>query len=157
MTATAHAIVAGAIAARFPDPVVSVPLAFTSHFIMDAIPHWDFGTNWRKRNKSITGLFAIADTLIGITVSYFIYGGKVAFIPLMAAIFASIIPDWLEAPWYIFFATPKKHEPGKSAGILEKFCYRVYKTENFFHTKTQFPFGALTQVAATLFFLAILH
>lgn len=156
MTATVHAIVAGAIAAKFPDPLVSVPLAFTSHFILDTIPHWDFGTNWRSRSKSATGLFAIADTLIGITVSYFIFGGKVAFIPLMAAILASVVPDWLEAPWYILFATAKKQEPGKNAGLGEKLSYRVYRTENFFHTKTQFPFGVLTQVAATLFFLALL-
>ncbi|KKU86222.1 MAG: hypothetical protein UY16_C0060G0002 [Candidatus Gottesmanbacteria bacterium GW2011_GWA2_47_9] len=71
MTATAHALVAGAIASKIPDPLAAAALALASHFIMDSVPHWDFGTNWRNRPKSIRGILAIAETrLAGNAVVY---------------------------------------------------------------------------------------
>ena len=77
MTATAHALVAAAIARAVPNPYLAIPLAITSHFIMDAIPHWDLGADWRSRPKNITGALAIAETVLGITLAYFLFRGKV--------------------------------------------------------------------------------
>lgn len=156
MTATAHALVAGAIYRAIPNPILSVPLALASHFIMDAIPHWDFGTDWRSRSKKMTGAFAIVETVLGITLAYFLFHGKGAGVPLLATIIASELPDWLEAPWYIFFANHQKHKPGKGAGFWEKLTYRIYQTENVFHAKANYPFGVLTQIATVLFFLVLL-
>lgn len=156
MTATAHALVAGAIASQVSDPVLAVLLSFASHFIMDAVPHWDMGTNWRKRTKFTTGLLALADTIVGITVTYFLFSGKVALLPLASCILAAELPDWLETPWYIWFAHQDKHEPELKAGFLEKLTYKIYRLENVFHTKAQFPFGAFTQIATVAFFLALL-
>lgn len=156
MTATAHALVAGAIASHIPNPALAVLLSFASHFIMDAVPHWDMGTNWRKRTKRTTGLLALADTLVGITVTYFFFSGKVALLPLVSCILAAELPDWLETPWYIWFAHQDTHEPGPRAGFLEILTYRIYKIENAFHAKAQFPFGVYTQVATVLFFLLLL-
>jgi hypothetical protein len=156
MTATAHALVSGAIAAAIPNPYISLPLAFISHFIMDAIPHWDFGTNWRSRSKSETGLVAILDTIIGFTVTYFVFGGKVALPTLMAAASLGNLPDWLEAPYYIFFARQDKKVPGPRANFWEKLTFDIYKMENVFHAKAQFPFGVITQVVTVAFFFLLL-
>ncbi len=156
MTATAHALVAGAIASKFTDPVTASALALTSHFIMDAVPHWDVGTNWRSRSKHATGFFAIIETVVGIFIAYYFFSTRVAFPLLSLAIFFSLLPDWLETPWYIFFAGQKKHEPSKNASIWEKLTFRIYKTENAFHTKAQFPFGVLTQIFTVAFFLILL-
>lgn len=157
MTATAHAIVAGAIAAKFGNPTLAPLLSLASHFIMDSVPHWDFGTNWRSRPKHITGLVAFAETLIGITVAYLLFWGKAPFIPLTLSIIASLIPDWLETPWYIFFAHQNKHQPGPRASLLERATFAVYKLENSMHTKAQLPFGILTQVATVAFFVLLLR
>ncbi len=156
MTATAHALVAGAIVSKIPDPIMATSLAFTSHFIMDAVPHWDVGTNWRFRSRSLTGALAIVDTIIGITLAYFLYSGKVDVMVLAIVVIASVLPDWLETPWYIFFANAKKHGPSQNAGFLELLAYKTYKVENFFHSKAQFPAGALTQIATVVFFLLLL-
>lgn len=156
MTATAHALVAGAIAAKFTDPVTAVTLAIGSHYLMDSIPHWDFGTNWRVRSKKTTGALAIADTLLAITVAYFLYAGKVEIGLLALVVGASLLPDWLETPWYIFFAHRKKREPGHHASLAERLAYRVYKLPNAFHTKAQFPFGLITQIVTVAFFLVLL-
>ena len=43
MILTTHAIVGGAVASLFPShPVLVAGLAFASHFVIDAIPHWDY-------------------------------------------------------------------------------------------------------------------
>jgi len=156
MTATAHALVSAAIYRSIPAPIISIPLAFVSHFVMDAIPHWDFGTDWRGRSKKNTGLLAIAETTLGITVAYFLFQGKGDALPLLSTIIAGELPDWLEAPWYIFFARKDKHKPSPSAGFWEKFTYRIYRTENIFHAKAGYPLGVLTQVVTVAFFLLLL-
>ncbi len=156
MTATAHALVAGAIASKVTDPTSIIFLSLASHFIMDSIPHWDVGTNWRSRAKHVTGILAIGETVMGITIAYLFFGAKVSFPLLTVAIFFSLVPDWLETPWYIFYSHQKKQEPGRSAGMWEKFWYRVYKLENVFHTKAFAPFGIVTQVVTVIFFLILL-
>ena len=157
MTATAHAIVAGAIAAKFPDPLTCSTLAFMSHFVMDTVPHWDIGTNWRNRPKRATALFALAETALGITVAYAIFAGKVDILPLSLAIAAALIPDWLETPWYIFFAHQKKRKPSTDAGAWERLSFMVYRIENIFHAKARFPEGLATQIATVVFFVILLR
>ena len=157
MTATAHALVAGAIYRAIPNPVIAIPLAIASHFIMDAVPHWDIGTSWRARSKKMTGVFAILETVLGITLAYFLFQGKGDSVPLIATIIASELPDWLEAPWYIFFAHQNKHEPGARAGLWENVTYRIYKAENTVHAKAAAPFGIITQIATVAFFLILLR
>lgn len=156
MTATAHALVAGAIASRLTDPFVASIFAFGSHYIMDSIPHWDFGTNWRVRPKATTGILAIADTVTAFTVAYILFAGKVGVVPITIVTIASLLPDWLETPWYILFAHQKKHEPGPRAGIAERLAYLVYKIPNAFHAKAQFPLGLFTQIATVAFFWILL-
>jgi hypothetical protein len=156
MTSTAHALVAGAIISRVPDPTTAILLCFVSHFILDSIPHWDFGTNWRMRSKHATGALAIAETLFGITMSYLLFESGVPRITWALAVGASLLPDWLETPWYIFYAHPKKQKPDDHAGIVEKIFYAFYKIPNMFHSKAQLPLGILTQIGAVGFFLYLL-
>lgn len=156
MTATAHALVAAAIVAAIPDPRISLPLALTSHFIMDAIPHWDFGTNWRARSKTATGTAAIIDTLLGFTLAYFVFGGKVEAPILFSGVALGNLPDWLEAPYYLFFAKRNKKGLDGKAPFWEKLTYRIYKLENVFHAKAELPFGLITQVCVVAFFLLLL-
>ncbi len=156
MTATAHALVSAAIYRAIPDLSLSMPLAVASHFIMDAVPHWDLGTAWRSRSKKETGMLAIAETVLGITVAYFLFSGKGSGIPILLTIAAGEFPDWIEAPWYIFFAKQNKHEPGPRAGFWEKCTYRIYRLENVFHAKTTYPFGLVTQIITVAFFLLLL-
>ncbi len=156
MTSTAHALVAGAIASRFSSPFEASSLALCSHYIMDSIPHWDFGTNWRERPKYMTGVIAIADTLIGISVSYMVFGRFLPFGLWAITVIASLLPDWLETPWYIFYARSNKHKPTNNASLLERITYNVYKLPNVFHTKAPLPLGVITQIITVGFFIVLL-
>src|ERR1035437_1319913 len=52
MTLTTHAVVGAAIAASMPNhPVVGFALAFASHFVLDAIPHWDYPLSSQKTDN----------------------------------------------------------------------------------------------------------
>lgn len=157
MTATAHALVAAAIASKVPDPLLASACALVSHFIMDCVPHWDMGTNWRKRSKALTGALAIGETLFGMILAYTLFWNKADPLTLSFAITAALLPDWLETPWYIFFASQTKQEPGKNAGVIEKMTYRIYKVENFLHAKLAYPWGLVTQIITVAFFLTILR
>jgi hypothetical protein len=43
MLLSTHALIGAAIGAYFAsDPALGVTLAFGSHFVLDAIPHWDY-------------------------------------------------------------------------------------------------------------------
>lgn len=156
MTATAHALVSGAIASKFADPASASVLSLLSHYIMDSIPHWDFGTNWRLRPKSVTGTLAIGETLLGIGLAFWLFSKSASVVTLGVSIFASLLPDWIETPWYIFFANAKKKAPSSRAGFLEKVSYRIYKIQNGLHSKAQLPFGLITQIITVGFFLFLL-
>lgn len=155
--ATAHTLVAGAIAAKIGNPALALPLSFASHFILDSIPHWDFGTNWRKRTKFATGAFAIVDTVVGLSLAWIIFAPKVQPLLLAGCLLLSVIPDWLEAPWYIFFANANHKGPKANAGLFEKMFYGVYKLTNKAHTRGTFPWGVISQIATVTFFLLVLR
>lgn len=155
--ATAHTLVAGAIASNIGNPTLVLPLALASHFILDSIPHWDFGTNWRKRSKLSTGIFAIADTVVGLTLAWIVYAQTVSPLLLAATLIISLLPDWLEAPWYIFFANQNHKGPKANASIIENACYGVYKLTNKAHTKAPFPWGLISQIATVTFFVLVLR
>src|SRR5689334_22883185 len=41
MLETPHVAVGVAIASKFPNPWVAIPLSLASHFILDKVPHWN--------------------------------------------------------------------------------------------------------------------
>ena len=96
MTATAHALVGGAIAASIPNPLIGIPLAFISHPFIDMIPHWDFGWGWKKKTKIKLFLQASFDLLLCFFFAYF-----------LLAVFFSEVWDIMEAPyWFLGWKFP---------------------------------------------------
>ena len=59
MTATGHALIGLALAAQITNPLIGIPVAIISHIAADAFPHWDTGTNIKKksRRKFVVGSF----------------------------------------------------------------------------------------------------
>lgn len=156
MIATTHALVAAMIASRLQDPILAPTLGFASHFILDSIPHWDFGTSWQKRSKTITGMIAIADTLVGIVGAFLLFSRLANPWILLATIAAAELPDWLEAPWYMFFAHSDADASKTSDSWIKRIAYFFHHFQHEFHTKATFPLGVFTQIATILFFWILL-
>lgn len=143
MTATAHALVGGALAAAIPNPALGISLALLSHPFLDMIPHWDEGWGWRKKEKIRLFAECTIDLSAGVLLTYMLFGGNVNIWYLLAAIFASISWDVLEAPYLIL---NWKFAP---------FNF-FYKIQHHIQGKAALPWGIVTQVvtvALVVFFL----
>lgn len=51
MILTTHGLVGAAVASFFPEqPVLAVTAAFASHFMLDALPHWDYSIQCLRKD-----------------------------------------------------------------------------------------------------------
>jgi len=107
MLLTPHAAVGIAIGSAIPDPRIAIPLSFLSHFILDAIPHWDDigielvrGKFPKISNSALRFIFI--DSLVALVLTLvFVYWslpdvGVSVTIALSA--FAAILPDIYYVP-----------------------------------------------------------
>ncbi len=102
MTATAHALIGASIAAKITNPYLGIPLAIISHFVADLIPHWDAGTNHREKSITRLQVEATIDVLIGFVLAFLIFRTIVDPVYLFVMIISAQLPDWLEAPSFMF-------------------------------------------------------
>jgi hypothetical protein len=133
MTATAHALIGASLAVKLTNPAFGIPAAIISHFIADLVPHWDAGTN--HKNKSLTRLKieAAGDVLLGFALVFLIFRNLVDPTYLFAMVIAAQLPDWLEAPsWMFGFKVPP-------------FSWLDWLGHNL-QSRMQLPWGLVTQV-----------
>ena len=144
MTATAHALIGASIASRIVNPIIGIPLAIISHFAADLVPHWDAGTNHRQKSSTRLKLEAAADVLVGFALVFLIFRTTVEPIYLFSMVIAAQLPDWLEAPsWMFGFKVPP----------FSWLDYLGHKLQS----RMQLPWGLVTQVVIVgmLVFLSV--
>lgn len=135
MLAINHAITGALIGLTFSSPL-AYPLAFLSHFALDAIPH--FGDDDRRiKNMSFVVQLLIDAALCGVLVLVlFISLGSNAWLPALCA-FLAASPDFMWMPDYVRIKQGKK-PLGKTNLIMK------------FHSLIQWfqrPIGAFVEVA----------
>jgi hypothetical protein len=140
MTATGHALIGTVIAAKIGNPALAIPIALGSHFLADALPHWDTGTNREKKSKTRFVVESTIDLLLGFILSWVLI---VLLFPSTNLLYAFIIiivsqlPDWLTAP-YLFLDW--KFPP---------FTW-IYEFQKKFDTEKQLPWGIINQVVVVV-------
>lgn len=103
MTATAHALVGGAIAASVHNQPLGLALSAASHPLLDLIPHWDFGWGWRKKSKLTLFAQSVFDLGLGFLLAYLIFGRFIDnFWYFLGCVFVSEMWDMAEAPYWFF-------------------------------------------------------
>ncbi len=137
MTATAHALMGGAIAAAVPDPTLGITLSALSHPIADMIPHWDFGVGWKKKNKTLLFLQSSGDLIFGVVLTFLLFGNTTNHLYLFLSIFMSESWDLLQMPYLLF---NWKFPP------FSTFYHFGHRTNG----KAKMPWGIVTQVASVL-------
>lgn len=109
MLSISHAAAGAALAVAIPNPAVSIPLIFASHYLLDAVAHWDAGTGLSSGKKSIKSaiLHEIPDLLLAAILvlvifplpsydpSSLLHAWKQ---PQVWGAFLALVPDFLEAP-----------------------------------------------------------
>ena len=110
MLETPHIIVGAAIALKFGNPALAIPLAFGSHFILEKVPHWNPHLNTEKKKygelsmqtKKIIAIDVVSSIFIGFFLaSRALPDTKHVFVVLASCFFAAL-PDLIEAPYYLF-------------------------------------------------------
>ena len=134
MTATAHALIGASIAVKVVNPYLGIPVAILSHFVADLIPHWDAGTNHRQKSLMRLKTEATFDVLLSFALSFLIFRNLVDPVYLFVMIIAAQLPDWLEAPSWIF---------GLKFPPFSWMDWLGHKLQS----RLQLPWGLVTQIA----------
>jgi len=102
MTLTNH-LLTGAILAKVLPLPLAIPLAFASHFILDALPHFGFvNLEERTRHNKVFGVVILLDCLLSVALSTWLIGrghfqwlvtGFVAFSPDLVWIYRFIAEE----------------------------------------------------------------
>jgi hypothetical protein len=108
MLETPHVAIGAVIATKIPNPFISIPLAFTSHFLLEGVPHWNphivsetkkYGMPTKKSIIIIT-IDATIALITGSLIAWQVMPNTGHAITIMAASFASVLPDLIEAPYF---------------------------------------------------------
>jgi len=142
MLETPHVAVGIAIATKVGNPMLAIPIAFASHFVLDKIPHWNphFYTETQKNGKPSKGstTLAVIDSLFALGIGLFMAGralpdNMLAF-NILACSLASVASDQVKIPFYFF---------GKRDGLMKRWT----DFERSIQVDAPFVPGMLTQVA----------
>src|SRR5690554_6365101 len=102
MLSLAHTATGALIATKIPNPLISVPLILASHYLQDAILHWDVGTGLSNgtRKKKDAFNYELIDLALSFIFIYFFFQQPSSTLNYSAWLgaFVSLIPDFLEAP-----------------------------------------------------------
>ncbi len=145
MTLTTHAVIGAAMASTMPThPVIGFTLAFASHFLLDAIPHWDYPLNSYKADNEnhlnddmpINKGFFIdlskigVDMLCGILLVLIFFGFKdgtisatnITWVPFIGLV-GGVLPDALQFVYWKW-----RHQP---LIALQKFHLCIHAKSDF--------------------------
>lgn len=148
MTATGHALIGVALAAAIPDPRIGIPVAILSHVAADAFPHWDTGTNMRKKSRKTFVIQSFIDLGISLIVPFIVVA---MLFPSLNTLYAYIMViaaqgfDWATAPYNFL------------GWHFAPFTWFQWMQKSFDHRLDK-PWGIVGQVALILLlFLVSLH
>ena len=133
MTATAHALIGASLAVKVANPALGIPLAIVSHFVADLIPHWDAGTNHKKKTKMRLIVEATLDVLLGFALVFLLFRNQANPTYLFIMVISAQLPDWLKTPSDIF---------GFSVPPFSWIDWLSHKTQ----WRLQLPWGLVTQL-----------
>jgi len=116
MLETPHALLGAAIAVKLGNPLLSIPIAFASHFVLEKVPHWNphlyYETDkYGKPTKNSTIIVVIDSSLA------LILGSAIAFrqpnmlmvVNVFLSSFAAVLPDLIEAPYFFLNVRNNEH------------------------------------------------
>jgi hypothetical protein len=146
MLSTPHLLTGAAIVLTVPQPELSLPLAFLSHFVLDAIPHTEPGTFLSQTRteptvpSKIEMKWAALDFFVGFLILGFLFlRSKNPF--LLYGGFLAVLPDFIDN-------VPYWHQ------LRERFVFRQI---HWFHGRAHFslekkywPWGVFTQLVLLL-------
>lgn len=142
---TPHVVVGAAIATKVVNPVLAIPLAFGSHFVLEKVPHWNPHLNTEKnkygkvtkKSTRIVALDVTLSLLLGTFIAYQAMPNTALAITILASCFASVLPDVIEGPYFFL-------------GMESEFIKKWIKFQKSLQVDTTILPGLTTQVATII-------
>ncbi len=108
MLETPHVVVGAAIAFKVANPVLAIPLALGSHFVLEKVPHWNPHLNTEKTKYGKitpqTTRIVFADAFLAafcaISIASLALPDLKRALIILVASFAAALPDLIEAPYF---------------------------------------------------------
>jgi len=118
MTLATHIVIAAAVAKPLAasNPIIGFFIALVSHYLSDAIPHWDYKLHsidtkeismekrtWDYKTLVIKDLRSIVlDFFLGLAVGYFFLNPRTTeqFIYFLLVTVGAVLPDFLQGAYY---------------------------------------------------------
>jgi len=142
MTATNHALTGAIIVTITSVPIVGVPLAFLSHFVLDSLPH--YGAPYGTRSRFSTTVWGVDAVTLAVLFVLLVFSSS--WLALIGALVA-ISPD---TAWVYRFVIDEKFGklPPKPANRFNQFHSGIQKYE--------FKEGIVIEVIWTVIFGLVL-
>ena len=119
LTLTTHAIVGAAIASLLrAHPCVAISAAFASHFVLDAIPHWDYPIRSNSMKPGVVGAMKFdgevladmlkigTDAILGMALAFLLLASPGDRVLIACGAGGAMLPDALQFAYMRF-----PHEP----------------------------------------------
>ena len=137
MTIINHAVVGAGIALLIKQPLLALPLAFLSHFVLDALPH--FGIVGDKTYEIIfklkrTYLMVLID-IVGIIILTLLLWGQAWYV--FVAAFLAVSPDFMWLYRYFGFERFGKEPP--KPGPITRFHQNIQWGERIWGIYIEIP------------------
>lgn len=120
MTTTNHAITGAFIATIIKQPLLAIPLAFLSHFVCDALPHFDVKLTFGSKRMYY---YLAGDGVFAILAAVFLLSRGVQN-PLLLAVcgFAAMSPD---LAWLYYGLKEGRHDNKATHGPISRFHSKI--------------------------------
>lgn len=145
MTATNHSLTGAIIGLTLGIPILAIPLAFMSHFLLDSFPHFGF-SNLNERGTKFTKLLLIDASLCALLVMVLSITRPEFWVVASLSAFAAASPDFMWAPDYF------RQRNGSQQLLNSNFVKRYHSRIQWY----QRPPGAIIEVLYAAGMLATL-
>ena len=100
MILTPHILAGAVVAAKISNPVIGLPLAFLSHFLLDALPHREYSiaglTRPKSKNFAKSAAKVLIDLSFGLGLTVFAATEQINILYLAGAIILAVLPDFFQ-------------------------------------------------------------
>ncbi len=108
MLLVVHAIAGATVGASIANPLISAPIAFATHFVLDSFPHWNYPVPKRRTLPAFWRAFGpdmVLSVVVGIAL---ILWFRTSWANVLWGIGWACVPDFLtlyrkKKPWSIWF------------------------------------------------------
>lgn len=135
MTTSNHLFAGAIIALSVQQPAFAIPLAFMSHFLMDAMPHYGYeGRDYGKAFKHKLTFVMESVNIVGVPLLFYLLWGQSIWV-FVAAV-AALSPDFMWVYRYFWFERKGLPAPG---GALTKFHHDIQRYERSWGILVEIP------------------